>query len=267
MKNFLRVFVVAVCVLFPLSSVAQNQRSDDDRRPNQGYGVSPDRWQGRLSAEDQGRFDSYYSRWLDYRQTNDRDNRNSMEERMRDVMSHYNIPSDVPFDQIASNDTQGYGVQRRPDRDGDNDDRGQRGYRDRQWQNRLSAKDQRRFDSYYSRWLDARRTGNRHETTSMEKRMLDLMGRYSIPPDAQFSQIASGSAERYSRLNIPPFSGSDASDFRSYYSRWQEYKRTDNRDQVASMEERMRRVMTDHNIPNDASYEDVMSMLNRYERN
>jgi hypothetical protein len=107
MQNFLRIFAVAVCMLLPLSSVAQNQRSDDDRRPNQGYGVSYDRWQGRLSTEDQGRFDRYYSRWLDYVETKDRDNRNRVEDRMRDVMSHYNIPSDVPFGQIASN---GYGV-------------------------------------------------------------------------------------------------------------------------------------------------------------
>src|SRR5439155_24929952 len=56
MKNFLRVFVLAVCVLLPPLSVVQNQRSDDDRRPNRGYGISHDRWQGRLSTEDQGRF-------------------------------------------------------------------------------------------------------------------------------------------------------------------------------------------------------------------
>jgi len=186
MENFLRVFVVAVCVLLPLSSVAQNQRSDDDRRPNRGYGISHDRWQGRLSAEDQARFDSYYSRWLDYVQTNDQNNRNSMEDHMRDVMSHYNIPSDVPFDQIASKNIKGYGIHRRPDQEGDND-RGQGGDRDRQWQSRLSAKGQHRFDPYYSRWLQAREAGDWHETASMEKLMHDLMAHYSIPPDAQFS--------------------------------------------------------------------------------
>jgi hypothetical protein len=198
MKHFLRGFVVAVCVLLPLSSVAQTQRSDHDRRPNQGYGIPYDRWQGRLSAEDQRRFDNYYSRWLDYVQTNDRDNRNSVEDRMRDVMSHYNIPSDVPFDQIASNNN-GNGVHRRPDQEGDDEGRGQRTYRDRQWQDRLSAKDQRRFDTYYSRWLEARQTGDRHETVSMEKRMLNMMAHYSIPPEAQFSQIASGATERLRR--------------------------------------------------------------------
>ena len=128
-----------------------------------------------------------------------RDDRNSMEDRMRDVMSHYSIPSDVNFDQIASNNNQGYGVHRRPDQEGNNDDRGQRGYRDREWQSRLSAKDQHRFDTYYSRWLEARETGDRHQTANMEKRMLGLMARYSIPPDSQFSQIASGSIERNRR--------------------------------------------------------------------
>ena len=96
----------------------------------------------------------------------------------------------------------------------------------------------------------------------MEERMRDLMGRNSIPLSVQFSQIASESSGRDSQQNIPRFSGKDASDFRSYYARWQDYKRTHNREQVASMEERMRKVMTDHNVPNDASYEDVVNMLN-----
>ena len=47
----------------------------------------------RCSADDQRRFDSYYSRWLEYRRTNNREEVDSMEKRMRDVMSHYNIPS------------------------------------------------------------------------------------------------------------------------------------------------------------------------------
>jgi len=258
MKIVLGALVVAFFLL-PMPSAAQSQRSDDDRSPNQSYGASHDRWQGRLSTEDQGRFDSYYSRWLNYTQANDAANRNAMEERMRDVMSHYNIPSDVSFDQIASNRNANsrYGV-----RD-DGDDHGRmRGDRARQGQNQLTVEDQQRFDSYYSRWLTARRTCNRSETGSMEERMRDLMGRNSIPLTVQFSQISSDSAERYSQPNIPRFSGKDASDFRAYYARWQDYKRTNNREQVASMEERMRKVMTDHNVPNDASYEDVVNMLN-----
>jgi hypothetical protein len=195
MKRFFGVGVVTVGLLLPLSLVAQNQRPDDRDR-NQRYGDSQNRGQGRLSAEDQGRFDSYYTRWLDYRQGNDRDNQNSMEGRMREVMSRYNIPSDVSFDQIASNGNPGYRVEGR--RDGDGDNHGQYRHDDRgQWQNRLSAKDQRRFDNYYTRWLDARQNCDRRQTASMERRMRDLMGRYSIPPDARFSEITSVPGGRY----------------------------------------------------------------------
>jgi len=66
MKKLLGNFSVLVGLLLPLLSVAQNQRSDDGERHDQGYGTPYGRWEGRLSAEDQGRFDSYYSRWQDY---------------------------------------------------------------------------------------------------------------------------------------------------------------------------------------------------------
>ena len=59
-------------------------------------------WQGRLSASDQRRFDSYYSRWLQYRATNNRGEVLSMQNRMYDVYAHYGIPSNVPFNQVAS---------------------------------------------------------------------------------------------------------------------------------------------------------------------
>jgi hypothetical protein len=55
-----------------------------------------------LPAEDQQQFDIYYSRWLEYRRTNNRDEVVAMEKRMRDEMSRNNIPPDVPFDEIAS---------------------------------------------------------------------------------------------------------------------------------------------------------------------
>ena len=45
-----------------------------------------------LPAEDHQQFDTYYSRWLEYRHTNNRDKVVAMEKRMRDVMSRNNIP-------------------------------------------------------------------------------------------------------------------------------------------------------------------------------
>ncbi|MGH9528333.1 MAG: hypothetical protein ACRD2S_00265 [Terriglobales bacterium] len=142
------------------------------------------------------------------------------------------------------------------------------GYGDRHdhWQGRLSAEDQSRFDSYYSRWLEYRQTNNRDQIASMEERMHEVMARNSIPPQTEFSRIASPSAGQPQRRNIPRFSGEDAQRFRSYYSRWREYQRTDNRDQMASMEGRMRDVMNHHNVPGDVSYDEMMNILNGHNR-
>jgi hypothetical protein len=194
MKKLLNIFAVMVGLLLPLLSVAQDQRSDDGERHDQGYGTPYGRWEGRLSAEDQGRFDSYYSRWQDYRRTHNRDEIVSMENRMQDVMSHYNIPSDVPFGEIASNNNQKYGGYRRGDPDSGDYGHARSHYGNGQWKGRLSAEDQSRFDSYYLRWLDSKRTHNRDEIASMENRMRDVMAQNSIPSNTRFSQIASPSA-------------------------------------------------------------------------
>jgi hypothetical protein len=66
-----------------------------------GYGYGGGAWRGRLSPEDQGRFNSYYDRWMKYRATNNVGEMRSMEGRMRDVYSHYGIPSNVPFGEVA----------------------------------------------------------------------------------------------------------------------------------------------------------------------
>ena len=148
-----------------------HQQGDRDGARRNGHGQR----QARLSPEDQQRFDSYYSRWLEYRRTNNRDEIVNMEKRMRDVMSHNNIPSNVPFDQIASNGDRGYS-----------------GHYGQRPHARLSSEDQQRFDSYYSRWLGYRRTNNRDEIVNMEKRMRDVMSRNNIPSDVPFDEIASG---------------------------------------------------------------------------
>jgi hypothetical protein len=151
----------------------------------------------RLSPEDQSKFDSYYSRWIQYKQTNNRDQERSMEERMRDVMARNGIPGDVPFERVASNG--GYGDRDRArdsdhdrdrdhDRDGDHDrDRGG----DR-WQGRLSPEAQRDFNSYYSRWQEYRESNNREQMHSMEERMEDLKARNNIPQNVPNDVIASG---------------------------------------------------------------------------
>src|SRR5258708_35277152 len=116
--------------------------------------------QPRLSSEDQARFDSYFSRWQDYRRANDRDQIISMEKRMLSIYEQYRIPADTPYCRVATN--------------GRNAERGQ-------WHNRLSVSDQERFDSYFSRWHEYRRTNDRDQIVSMEKRMQSIYETYNIP--------------------------------------------------------------------------------------
>src|SRR6266550_389499 len=76
-------------------------------RDNRAYGRGGSygrnsQWRGRLSAQDQSRFDSYYSRWLGYRRSNNQSEAESMDRRMRDVYAHYGIPNNVPYNQVAS---------------------------------------------------------------------------------------------------------------------------------------------------------------------
>ena len=73
-----------------------------DRGPNCPNAGTSGAFQGRLNDDDQQRFDSYYTRWLSYRQTNNQGEILSMQNRMYDVYNHYGIPNNVPFDQVAS---------------------------------------------------------------------------------------------------------------------------------------------------------------------
>jgi len=57
---------------------------------------------GRLSPEDQRDFDRFYAQWVDDNRRNDRPDAARDADHMQDIMAHYNIPSNVPYDQIAS---------------------------------------------------------------------------------------------------------------------------------------------------------------------
>ena len=81
---------------------------DHDRDHDRHWDADRDRafhergYRGVLAPEWQGKFDSYYQRWLNYRAKNNEDEMRSMERRMQDIMRNYNIPPDVPYGDIAS---------------------------------------------------------------------------------------------------------------------------------------------------------------------
>jgi len=187
MKKLLEISMVVIGLMLPIlvqgqrpNAQVQNvsQQDRDDRRYQ-------DREEGRgqrLSPEDQSRFDGYYQKWVSDRRSNDRDDIRKDEQHMQDIMARYNIPSDVPYEQIAS----------RGDAYRDSDghrDRDDRGY-DR-WRGRLPENEQRKFDDAYAKWVNDRRKNDRDDVREDEKHMLDIMSRNNIPRDVPFDAVAS----------------------------------------------------------------------------
>lgn len=229
------------------------------------------RW--NLSSDDQARFNSYFSRWQDYRQSNDRDQIRSMEGRMQDVYRHYNIPFDTPYWRVASN------------------------ARERRQQHRLSQNDQARFDSYFSRWQDYQQRNDRDQIRSMEGRMQDIYRHYNIPSGTPYFMVASNARDedwdRWDRERVyhdrdhdqdadrdrdahrdhdrdrdrddshdhwrGKLANDDQARFDSYYSRWLNYRRDNDRDQVESMERRMYGIYENYQIPREVPFERIAS--------
>jgi len=129
--------------------------------------------QSGLSQRDQQRFDSYYTRWQQYKAANDRGEIISMERRMLDVYAHYGIPAETPFWRIATN-----GHDDRPN-----------------WRARLSNEDRARFDSLYTRWREARERRDHDNAERLQHHMRQIMERNQIPHEVRFEEVAS--SERY----------------------------------------------------------------------
>lgn len=163
----------------PFDRIAsQGQYYNQEGRYNSSEAY-PQYGQARLSPEDQRDFDRYYSQWMDDSRRNDRDDAARDMDHMRDIMGRNNIPPNVPFDQIA---TPGYR---------NNYSRGgYSGY----GQPRLSPDDQREFDKIYAKWMHDSRRNDRDDIEKDARKMQDIMGRYSIPSDVPYDQIASPNA-------------------------------------------------------------------------
>jgi len=155
------VILLAIAFGLPMVGKAQNYNSN---------GANP--WQGRLRGDDQQRFDSYYKKWIENKQKKDKSEIASMEVRMLDLYSKNGIPSDVPYDYVASPN-----VALPP-----------MGYENR---GRLSGDDQKKFDSYYQRWLEYRRKKDRDQIASMEGRMLDVYSHNNISLSTPYEMVAS----------------------------------------------------------------------------
>jgi hypothetical protein len=206
-----------------------------------------------MSPDDQGRFNDYYSRWLQDKQTNNRDDMLSMEQRMQDVMSKYNIPSNTPYEVVASQS--GYPAPGGYDRDRDRGNAGP-------WQGRMSPEDQRNFNKEYQKWQESSAKNDRDDIQKHARKMEEIMARYNIPPNTSFDAIATGNG--YSQhYNYGQFRGrlspSDQSKFDKEYNHWLDDRRKNDRDDIAKHEGKMQEIMAKYNIPRDVPYDAIAS--------
>jgi hypothetical protein len=146
--------------------------------PNAAY---PAAYAQRLSPDDQKDFDKAYSKWVDSTRKNDQDDINESARKMQEIMARYNIPSTVPFAQVASGGTAG--AYPNP----------AYGYPVAQGQ-RLSSSDQHEFDEAYKKWLKARHKKDPDDIEKNARRMQDIMAHYNIPANVPYDQIASPGA-------------------------------------------------------------------------
>jgi hypothetical protein len=182
----------------PFAQIATNGNAYGYQNPNTAYGAPnnaypqsgaygyPANAPGRLSPDDQRKFDQYYQKWIDASRKNDSDDIQSNARHMQDIMAHYNIPPNVPFDQIATNGTGAY-----PNAPYAN---GAYGYPASG--QRLSADDQKKFDHYYQKWVEARAKNDRDDIDKNAHHMQDIMAHYNIPANVPFDRIASAAANR-----------------------------------------------------------------------
>ena len=206
----------------------------------------------RLSPDDQGRFNDYYSRWLQDKQTNNRDDMISMEQRMQDVMSKYGIASNTPYEEIASQ--AGYPTPSRYD------DRN-RAYAG-SWQGRMSPDDQHEFNKEYQKWQESSAKNDRDDIQQRARKLEEIMARYNIPPNTPFDVVATtnGYSGHYDygqfRGRLTP---DDQAKFDKEYDHWLEDRRKNDRDDIAKHEGKMQEIMAKYNIPRDVPYDAIAS--------
>ena len=130
-------------------------------------------WQGRLSPDDQNKFNKEYTKWQEANAKNDRDDIDKHARNLEQIMSRNNIPPNTPFAAIA---TAG----------------GAPPIDVRRYQGRLSPDDQKKFDKAYEKWQRDRAGHDRDDIYKDEGKMQEIMARYNIPRDVPYDALASG---------------------------------------------------------------------------
>ncbi len=264
----MKYLLVTIAVFLSLAVAAPAQYYGQEA---QHYG-QPQGFRGVMTAHDQQQFDKYYVKWVDAVRKNDQDDVASNARHMEEIMARYNIPSNVPFDQIASNPVYVYpngaypGVYPSGTYPGAYPTYG-----------RLSPDDQRNFDKAYTKWIDAQRKNDSDDVISNARKMQEIMARYNIPGTVPFQAIATnGYAAAPNGVYVAPYPANpypatsaypypqqltvkDQKDFDKAYKHWVDARRKRDIDDVDSNAHKMENIMAKYNIPANVPFDRIAS--------
>lgn len=248
MRYLLAVAAIAASMAFvgaPASAQAQYPSA---------YG-QPQGWHGVLSAQDQQQFDHDYAKWVDASRRQDQDDIAKESQHMQDIMSRYNIPAGVAFDQVASAagyaaPNQAYPNQAYP-----------------VYSQRLSPDDQAKFNEEYAKWADAESKGDQHHIAEHAANMEKIMARYNIASNVPFQEIAAGAAATPNAAYpaypyaapVQRLSSSDQKDFDKDYKNWVKAQRKRDVDDITGNARKMQDIMARYNIPANVPFDQVAS--------
>ncbi len=226
-------------------------------------------FRGVMTAQDQQQFDKYYGKWVDAVRKNDQDDVASNARHMEEIMARYNIPSNVPFDQIASNPVYVYPNGAYPN------GTYQGAY---STYGRLSPDDQKKFDKAYAKWIDAQRSNDTDDVVNNVRKMQEIMARYNIPGTVPYQAIATNgyaaapngvyvspyAANPYPAANAYPYgpqqlSAKDQRNFDKAYKHWVDARRKKDMDDVDNNARKMEDIMAKYNIPANVPFDRVAS--------
>lgn len=273
-----RILMISSMLLgLAIAGQAQNQY------PNGYYGQAQN-WRGALSPDDQGKFDKEYSKWVEATQKNDRDDITEHARKMQDIMSRYNIPAGVPFDQIASNGSPAYPANPNAAPGYPNGAYPNGAYPNGAYPNapygatyqvRLSPDDQRKFDSDYQKWLDSQRKNDRDDVDERARDMEKIMSHYNIPANTPFAAIATNGYAAAGPNGAAPYpyaygqgaqrlSSKDQDEFDKAYRHWVDARRKRDMDDVDKNARKMQDIMSRYNIPANVPFDHIASAGTAY---
>lgn len=150
------------------------------------------------------------------------------------------------------------------------------------WRGALSPDDQKDFDKYYSKWVDASRKGDRDDIAENARHMQDIMVRNRIPVGVSFDQIASNPEPGYNSAypsNAYPnggyanngypngaypypkgqarLSSDDQRKFDKDYQHWMDAQRKNDRDDIDKHARDMENIMSRNNIPANVPFASI----------